>query len=81
MRPRRSLKAVAIIIGGIFVLIGITALIGDPDAADGVWRAGKYSRALQTLREALGDPGGGIAMIGLGLVLGGFLYWAAGRRG
>jgi len=78
---RRALQRISIFVGGLFVLVGVAALVGDPGAAASSRRTGLYVRALRGLREAFGDPGGGIAMIITGLLLGGFLYWAAGRRG
>ena len=79
-RGRRGLQRFAVVLGGLFVLVGIAALAGDPDAAQGQRRTAKYTRALNVLRDVLGDPGGGIAMIALGLLLGGGLYWVASRR-
>ena len=70
----------ALLIGGLFVLVGVTALVGDPDKAVGSRPTGLYIRALRGLREAFGDPGGGIMMIVVGLLLGSFFYWAASRR-
>lgn len=74
------LKRGALLIGLLFVMTGIAALAGDPDAAHGNRKTGMYVRALRGLRDAFGDPGGGIAMILAGVLLGGFLYWAAGRK-
>ncbi|MEE2877430.1 MAG: hypothetical protein VX593_00370 [Pseudomonadota bacterium] len=83
LRPKRqprTLERLAILIGLLFVTLGVAALIADPDAAHGSRQTGVYVRALQGLRDAFGDPGGGLAMIGLGVVLGGVLFWAAGRK-
>ena len=77
---RRALKRVAVITGSLLVLLGIAALVGDPDAAQGRNRTAFFARALRGLRDAFGDPGGGIAMIVLGVLLGSFLYWLASRR-
>lgn len=77
---RRMLQRCAFLVGFLFVLVGIAALLGDPDAAHGNRRTGVYVRALRGLRDAFGDPGGGIAMIVVGVLLGGGLYWVAGRR-
>lgn len=70
----------ALLIGGLFVLLGVTALVGDPDKAVSNRLMGPYVRALRALREAFGDPGGGIMMIVVGLLLGSIFYWAASRR-
>ena len=77
---RLPLKILALVIGAIFVLVGIVALVGDPDQATGLRRAAVFSTALQALRDAFGDPGGGVAMILVGIGLGGFLFWAADRH-
>ena len=82
MRRRGSiyLKRFALIAGAIFVLTGVAALVGDADEAAPSKKTAVFVRALRSLREAFGDPGGGIAMIAVGLLLGGLLYWAAGRK-
>ena len=76
------LKVVAVVVGGVCVLVGIVALLGDPEGfGSGRGRSHLFVKAFQGLRNVFGDPGGGIAMIVLGLVLGGGLYWLARRRG
>lgn len=76
----RSLRRLAVLVGALSILVGVAALVGDPDAAANSGRTGLYLRALRGLREAFGDPGGGFAMIVTGLLLGGLMFWAAGRR-
>ncbi len=67
-------------IGGLFVLVGIVALVGEPDDAGSHTRMARFARALRWLREAFGDPGGGIAMIVVGILIGGGLWWYASRK-
>lgn len=77
---RRALKRIAVVVGVLFVLVGIAAIVGDAGEAQPGRRTALYVRALRNLREAFGDPGGGIAMILIGLLLGGGMYWLASRR-
>ncbi len=79
--PGTSLRMVALVIGAVFVLTGVAALVGDPAGAESSRWTAIYVRTLQLLRQTFGDPGAGIAMIVIGLLLGGFLYRAAGRKG
>ncbi|MEM5517945.1 hypothetical protein WNY37_13385 [Henriciella sp. AS95] len=74
------LKTLAVIVGLVFVLTGVFAIIGDPAAASGRGRAGVFSRALNALRDVFGDPGAGLAMIAAGILIGGLLFWLADRR-
>lgn len=79
-RSSRQLKRIALIVGGLFILLGIAALIGDPDQAQGHRRTALFVRALKGLREVFGDPGAGLAMIVVGIGLGGLLWWLADRN-
>ncbi|MEQ9314888.1 MAG: hypothetical protein RLN72_03490 [Henriciella sp.] len=79
-RSTRQLKRIAVVVGGLFILVGIAALIGDPDQAQGQRRTAVFARALKGLREAFGDPGAGIAMIVVGVALGSLLWWLADRK-
>ncbi|MGB3624520.1 MAG: hypothetical protein WA989_01745 [Henriciella sp.] len=61
--------------------MGLAAIIGDPDSTgQSRSRAAMFTRALKGLREAFGDPGGGIAMMAVGVLLGGLLWWLADRK-
>ena len=78
-RKTAYLKRTGVILGGLFVLVGIAALIGDPDQAQAQRRTALYVRALNGLWDVFGDPGAGIAMILIGLALAGLFWWLADR--